>query len=312
MARHAHHRHGLGDDGLLIIGIRHTAWASTVLTAAKLGLLATLILAGLLAPGATQVSFGAPPAPGDFAATVTILLFAFFGFESAAASAGETEEPQRNMPFAILTSVALVTLLYVLVQYVAIIGVPGLAVSPRPLADLATGTLGSAGGVAVTLGALVMMLGTMLAVLLGASRYLMAMGEQHQLPHAVSDLHPRLRTPVVAIAISAVAVTTASLLSTFAAAITITVATRVFGYLVVCLAVPVLRRSSAPAPAFRLPFGTAIAATSAVVSASLLATATLTEFTATLVLAVLGSITWVAYDRTRNRLRRDPVPAASA
>ena len=125
-------------------------------------------------------------------------------------------------------------------------------------------------------------------------------------------VHPRLRTPVVAIAISAVAVTTASLLSTFAAAITITVATRVFGYLVVCLAVPVLRRSSAPAPAFRLPFGTAIAAPSAVVSASLLATATLTEFTATLVLAVLGWITWVAYDRTRNRLRRDPVPAASA
>ncbi len=216
------------------------------------------------------------------------------------------------MPFAILTSVALVTLLYVLVQYVAIIGVPGLAVSPRPLADLATGTLGSAGGVAVTLGALVMMLGTMLAVLLGASRYLMAMGEQHQLPHAVSDLHPRLRTPVVAIAISAVAVTTASLLSTFAAAITITVATRVFGYLVVCLAVPVLRRSSAAAPAFRLPFGTAIAATSAVVSAALLTTATLTEFTATLVVAVLGWITWRAYDRTRNRLRRDPVPAASA
>ena len=208
---------------VLIVGIRHTAWASTVLTAAKLGLLAALVLAGLLAPGATQVSFGAPPAPGDFAATVTILLFAFFGFESAAASAGETEEPQRNMPFAILTSVALVTLLYMLVQYVAIVGVPGLAVSPRPLADLATGTLqrGRCGRHA------------------GRPRddarhdagraarrqpVPMAMGAAPVAARGLGSA-PGLRTPVVAIAISAVAVTTASLLSTFAAAITITVAT---------------------------------------------------------------------------------------
>jgi basic amino acid/polyamine antiporter, APA family len=290
-----------GLTAVLIAGIRHTAWASTLLTGGKLALLATLIIAGLLAYGTPPVDFGSPPTLDAFSATVAILLFAFFGFESAAVTAGETAEPQRNMPFAIVATVGIVTACYVLVQYVAVAGVPGLATSTRPLADLALQVLGPSGSVIIAAGAIVMMGGTMLGVLLGASRTLMAMSEQHQLPHAIADLHQRLRTPVVAIAISAVAVLTASLLSTFAAAITITVATRLFGYFVVCLAVPVLRRTSADPPLFRLPFGSAIAAASAALSAALLTTATLTEFAATLVIAVVGWTTWLAYERTRKR-----------
>ena len=295
---------------VLIAGIHHTAWTSTLLTWAKLGLLGTLVVVGLLAQDTTSLAFGPPPALGDFSATVAILLFAFFGFESAAVTAGETAEPQRNMPFAILTSVAVVTVCYVLVQYVCIVGLPQLGASTRPVADLATQFLGQRGGAVVAAAAIVMMLGTMLVVLLGASRMLMAMAEQHQLPRAVADVHPRLRTPVLAIAISAGAAAIVSLFSTFAAAITISVATRVFGYLVVCVAVPVLRRSSAAPARFPLPFGTAIAATSAVVCAWLLTTATLAEFAATLLVATLGWTAWLAYGRARKRWTRVPVPTS--
>lgn len=296
---------------VLISGIRHTAWASTLLTAAKLALLATLIAAGLIVHGTPSVALGPPPPLDAFSATVAILLFAFAGFENAAITAGETAEPHRNMPFAILTSVAVVTVCYVLVQYVAIAGVPGLATSPRPLADLATQLVGPWAGAAVASGALMIMAGTMLGVLLAASRMLMAMGEQHQLPSAVADLHPRLRTPVIAIVISAAAVLIASLLSSFAAAIAITVVTRVFGYVVVCLAVPALRRTSAVFPAFRLPFGTSIAAVSALVSVSLITTATLTEVVAALIIGVLGWTTWRAYERTKRRAVGPTIPRYS-
>ena len=238
-------------------------------------MLVTLVVAALLVHGTTQVAFGAPPALHAFSATVAILLFAFFGFETAAIAAGETADPQRNMPFAILASVAIVTLCYVLVQYAAIAGVPGLATSTRPVADLATHLFGPWGGAAVAAGAVVMMMGTMLGVLLGASRMLMAMGEQHQLPGALAGLHPRLRTPVFAIAISSGAVLAASWLSTFTAAVTIAVATRLFTYVVVCLAVPALRRTSAVHSRFRMPFGMTIALASALLSASLFATTTL-------------------------------------
>ena len=287
---------------VLIAGIRHTAWASTLLTAGKLALLAVVIAAGLLVHGTPPLEFGSLPALDAFSATVAILLFAFFGFESAAVTAGETSHPERNMPFAIVASVGIVTLFYVLVQYVAIAGVPGLATSARPLADLAMQILGPSASVAIAAGAIMMMIGTMLGVLLGASRTLMAMSEQQQLPRAVADLHPRLRTPVTAILISAAAVLTASLLSTFAAAITITVATRLFGYLLVCLAVPVLRRrTSVEPPRFRVPFGTAVAGGSALLSGVLLTTATLAEFAMTLAIAVLGWAMWRAYERTRKR-----------
>jgi amino acid transporter len=298
----------LGLTGVLIAGIRQTAWASTLLTAGKLALLALVVVIGLLVHGTPRLEFGPPPALDAFSATIAIVLFAFFGFECVAITAGETPYPERNVPFAIVTSVGIVTLVYVLVQYVSIAGVPGLAASTRPLADLAMQILGPAGSVAVAAGAIVMMLGTMLGVLLGASRTLMAMSEQDQLPHAIGGLHPRLRTPVTATVISAVAVLTASLLSTFTAAITLTVATRLLGYIAVCLAVPALRRTSVERAAFRLPFGTPIAVASGVLSATLLATATLTEFTMTLLVALLAWTAWRAYERTK---KRDQVTTSS-
>jgi amino acid transporter len=300
----------LGLTVVLIAGIRQTAWASTLLTTGKLALLASLVVAGLLVHGTPPLDFGPLPALDAFLGAVAILLFAFFGFECVAITAGETPQPERNVPFAIVTTVAIVTLFYVLVQYVSIAGVPGLATSTRPLADLAMQILGPAGSVAIAAGAIVMMVGTMLGVLLSASRTLMAMSEQDQLPRAVAGLHPRMRTPVIAIVISAVAVLVSSLLSTFAAAIAMTVATRLLGYVAVCLALPVLRRTSADAPAFRVPFGGTVAVASALLSASLLATATLTEFATTLVLAGVAWVAWRAYDRTRNRTAG--VPASTS
>jgi basic amino acid/polyamine antiporter, APA family len=286
---------------VLIAGIRQTAWTSTLLTGGKLALLAFLVAAGLLVHGLPPVEFGPPPAANAFVATVAILLFAFFGFESAAVTAGETAEPERDMPFAIVASVGIGTLFYVLVQYVAITGVPGLATSTRPLADLALQVLGRSGSSVIAAGAIVMMVGTMLGTMLAASRTLMAMSEQHQLPRAVADLHSRLRTPVLAIVVSAAVVLAASLLSTFTAAITITVATRLFGYIAVCVAVPVLRRTRLEQPRFRLPAGTSIAAASALLTASLLTTTTLTEFAVTAAVALLGWTAWRAYERTKRR-----------
>ena len=291
----------LGLTVVLIAGIRQTAWASTLLTGGKLALLALLAAAGLFVYGTPALDFGPPPRLDAFSATVAVLMFAFFGFESAAVPAGETAQPERDVPFAIVASVAIVTALYVLMQFVSIVGVPGLATSTRPLADLAMQILGPSGSVAIAAGAIVMMVGTMLAVLLAASRTLMAMSEQHQLPHAVAGLHPRLRTPVMAIMISAAAVLTASLLSTFTAAIAIAVATRLVGYLLVCLAVPRLRRTSVEPAGFRLRFGTPVAIASALLTASLLTTATLKEFVITLVVAVLGWTMWRSYERTRKR-----------
>jgi amino acid transporter len=301
--------------GLTIVqvtGIRQTAWTSTLLTSAKLALLAAFIVAALVVDEGAAWPMVPPPSPGDFAAAVALMLFAFFGFENGTITTGETADPQRRIPFAILTSIGIVTACYMLVQYVSIVGLPGLAQSQRPVADLAARLSGPTAGSLVAAGAIVMMLGTMFVVLLGASRMLMSMAEQHQLPAALARLHPRFRTPIASILISMTAALAAAIFSTFTSAVVITVAMRVLTYVVICLALPVLRRRSGePAALFRVPLGTTVAVLSAVVSATLIATSTRAEMVTTVVLAALGWAVWLRVNRQGAAVQRIAAPRLS-
>lgn len=293
---------------LLLTGIRTTAWVSTTLTIAKIVFLALFVIGALLYAGTPMVTPGPAMSLTGGAATVSVLLFAFFGFENGSISTGETTEPQRNVPFAILTSIALVTVLYVLVQYACMLTLPGLGESRRPVADAAVLILGSSGGQVVAAGAIILMLGTLLSQLIGTTRTLMAMGEQGQLPSLFARLHEVRRIPSLAILITAGAALAATLLSTFASAIAITVATRVSIYVIVCLALPVLRRRHGDAAPFRLRYGSAIALMSAALSCSLIATASRRDIAVTVVMALLGWFVWrLARQQWHNESCRRPV-----
>ena len=285
---------------VLVLGIRPTAWASSLLTLTKLSLIAGFVVVGLLAVPLPAVSGPLPPMT-DVSAAVAILLFAFFGFENGTFATGETVNPQRNMPVAILTSVGIAALLYLLVQLVCIAAVPDLATSTRPVADAVTQLLGARAASVVSLGAIVMMVGTMLAVLVGATRLLLAMAEQGQVTARFARLHPRFRTPVLAIAVMVAAAFVASLFATFVTAAAITVTARVLTYIVVCLALPVLRRahSRSPAPRFHLRGGVAIALASAAVSAWLITTTGPTELAITAAVAAAGWMVWRLPVRSR-------------
>jgi amino acid transporter len=277
---------------LLLAGIRQTAWVSTSLTAGKITFLVGFAIVACLLADTWTVTPGRSPSFTSVATTVSLLLFAFFGFENGSIAAGETANPQRSVPFAILTSVALVTALYVLVQYACMVTLPGLSESRRPVADAAIVIFGSSGGLIVAGGAIVLMLGTLLSQMIGTTRTLMAMGEQEQLPSFVASLHRVRRVPVSATLITSGAALAATLLSTFTSALTITVITRVLMYAIVCLALPVLRRRQHVLPAFRLKSGTTIALVSAALSVSLIVTAATRDIAATAVMAALGWSVW--------------------
>jgi amino acid transporter len=277
---------------LLLAGIRQTAWVSTSLTAGKIAFLAAFAIAAYLMADTWIVTAGRPPSLTSFATTVSVMLFAFFGFENGSIAAGETDDPQRNVPFAILTSIALAAALYVLVQYACMLTLPGLSESRRPVADAAVVIFGSSGGSGVAAGAIVLMLGTLLSQMIGTTRTLMAMGEQEQLPSFIATLHRGRRVPVFATLVTAGAALAATVFSTFTTALTITVVTRVLTYSIVCLALPVLRRRQHVAPAFRLGSGPAIALMSAALSVWLIVTAASPDIAATAAVAGLGWIVW--------------------
>jgi len=287
-----------GITALLLRGIRQTAWVSTSLTLGKLALLVGFAIIGLLVTDAPALTAGPPPSFVSFAATVSVLLFAFFGFEAGSIATGETADPQRNVPFAICASIVTVTALYVLIQYACMVMLPDLGASRRPLADAAALIVGTSAGRIVAGGAVVVMLGTMLVLMIGNTRTLMAMSEQGQLPSFIANLHPGRRVPVTATLICSGAALAATLLSTFASAITIAVTTRVVTYAIVCLALPMLRRHRASKPAFQVTAGTVIALISAALSLSLVATAGMRDVVATVAVAASG---WIVWRSTRQR-----------
>ena len=88
------------------------------------------------------------------------MLFAYAGFENTAAAAGEFKNPRRDVPFALIVEIGIVTVFYVAVQWVALGTVPDLGASETPLADGARIFLGHWGGWLLTAGAVVSILGT--------------------------------------------------------------------------------------------------------------------------------------------------------
>src|SRR5574341_1023568 len=109
-----------------VIGVRDAALFSDVFSIGKLIPIVLFIVAGLFFLNPQNFSTTTPPALSDFSQSVLLLIYAFTGFEMALIPAGEARDPQRNAPFALLTSLAVVATVYILSQVVCIGTLPEL------------------------------------------------------------------------------------------------------------------------------------------------------------------------------------------
>lgn len=281
--------HGMGRIGTVTVvtvglafvlgrGLRGTVWLSTALSAGKVLLLVLFILAGAFFFDSSRIHWTPTAQVHDIGSAVLLSIFAFFGFEAGSIAGGELSDPERDMPVAIAVSVGVTTALYLLIQLVCIGTLSSLATSTRPVADAATAMLGKVGGVGASFGAVPLLLGVLLTILIASSRVLFAMGEQTQMPIVVSFVHPHRRTPLVAIIIMSAAAWVATIASSFTTAVTISVGTRVLTYIVICASLPILRRrADVSAAHFRLPAGDFIAGFAILSSILLLAATQLRE-----------------------------------
>lgn len=294
--------HGMGrvitvtvvTGGLALVlgrGLRETVWLSTALGAGKVLLLILFIAAGAFFFDSSRILWTPAPQAQDIGSAILLSIFAFFGFEAGSVAGGELSDPKRDMPVAIAVSVAVTTGLYLLIQLVCIGTLGSLATSTRPVADAATAMLGKWGGAVVAVGAVPLLLGVLITILIASSRTLFAMGERSQMPSAVSFVHPLRRTPLVAIIIMSTAAWVATIASSFTTAITIAVGTRVLTYIVICGSVPILRRrGDVSAASFQLPAGDFIAGFAILGSIALLAATQLREGVAILALVGVGLV----------------------
>ena len=258
-----------------LVGVRNAAIVSDVFSVAKLLPLVLFIAVGLFFIHPGSYSLAATPSFGDFSVSVLLLVYAFSGFEMATIPSGEARDPRRDMPLALLTSIAVVAVFYFLIQVVAIGTLPELASSTRPLADAGGRFLGPMGGALISAGALVSIVGNLNVILLVGSRLPFAMAERHELPAFIAATHRRFHTPHIAILITAAASLVLTLSGTFVYAATISVIARLLSYSATCAALPVLRRRSDARPAlFRAPAGVAVSVASLLLAVWLLSYST--------------------------------------
>src|SRR5262249_61402176 len=118
-----------------LVGVRQAASVSNIFVIGKLIPLLLFVSAGIFFVKLANFSVVPGTSFKSFSQAVMLSVFTFSGFEYAGIVSGETREPGRNLPFALLSAVAFTALLFILIQFVCIGTLPGLGNSQRPLAD---------------------------------------------------------------------------------------------------------------------------------------------------------------------------------
>jgi APA family basic amino acid/polyamine antiporter len=184
------------------IGIKESAWANTIfalITAA--GLVLIIFLGFIIEPVESVDYFEAPNGVTGIILAFVLIFFAFIGFEDMANVAEEVKRPKKTIPRAIILSVVITGVIYILVSLsvVRILNWEELAVSSAPLADVAHSVLGINGSITLSLIALFATASTVLITLVAGARILYGMAKSNSLPQIFARIHPKTKTPWIAV-----------------------------------------------------------------------------------------------------------------
>jgi APA family basic amino acid/polyamine antiporter len=238
-------------------GVKAGKNVSNFFTSVKVSFLLFFVLAGLLAwswKPEIRVPFSVPAISiKSWFEAILLLVYGYGGFEGALFVGGETKNPKRDTPIALLTALAMVCLIYTGVQFVTVATLPDAASSARPVADAAQRFLGSGGATAIALAALISAYGYLSANLLHAPRVTFALAEQGDFPAFFAAVHATFRTPYLSILIYAVLLFGFAALGNFRWNATLSAVSRLAVYGAMAVAVPVLRTRKDDKAKFPIP-----------------------------------------------------------
>jgi amino acid transporter len=286
-----------------VVGVKQGARTAVALVIAKTVPLVLFVVIGIFFVEWSRVTAMEAPPAGTLGEAALLLLFAYAGFENTPAAAGEYRNPQRDVPFAMLTMITIVTLIYTGVQTVALGTLPGVAGSPSPVAEAAATFMGSGGALLMTLGAVISIGGNVSNTILVGPRYLFALAIDGYGPRALARVHPRYRTPAVAIITLSAFALVLALTGSFVQLAMLSIIARLTTYIGTAAALPLLRRRFGPSPgAIRLPGGPTIPMLALLLSLAFLASAEWQNLVAGVLALAVGAVIY--------RFRRQPVDRA--
>ncbi len=293
--------------GLAVVNIRGTARGSQVsgiATVAKIVPLIAFVALGLSHVRAENLALGSLPPLSRLGESGLLLMFAFFGMESALQVSGEVRDGARAVPRAIALAVTGVGVLYIAVQLVAQ-GILGSALAApetakAPLAAAAVQIAGPTGSTLILIAMIISTFGFMTATMLSTPRTLFALAVDGYLPQSLRAVHRAYHTPHVAIAIQGVIVCAIAITGTYVKLAIMADVAILLVYLACCVAVWRLRHlevGAADQP-FVMPGGRVVPWLAAGLIVALLARATTQAWLLTGGVMAAASVAFLARRRS--------------
>jgi len=190
------------------IGIRESAWTNTIFTLIEAFGLILIIVIGFTFSNPEPVSY--LESPSGFTGIViafVLIFFAFIGFEDMANIAEEVKKPKKIIPRAIILSVLISGIIYILVSLavVRVVNWEELATSAAPMALVAERGLGSEAHILLSCIALFAITNTVLITIVAGSRMFYGMAREKVFPQILEKIHFKTKTPWIAVIVILIA-----------------------------------------------------------------------------------------------------------
>ena len=243
-----------------LLGIKQTVLFNNIFTVGKIFTLLFFVVVGIFFIKAENFNFKTPVSFDNFSASVLLMVYAFSGFSGAVATAGEMKNPQKDIPFSLISVQVFKVILYMLIQVVCIGTLSTLGQSDKPLADAASNFLPGWGGTAITIGALISFTATLNGGVLVVSRTCFGMAEKNLLPSFLGKVHSRFRTPYISLLLVCGIMLVLTLTNSLLFLLTVNALGTLVIYIISCASLIKLRKKkNISAAAFILPAGKLIA-----------------------------------------------------
>ncbi|MFJ5289252.1 amino acid permease [Streptomyces sp. NPDC088348] len=242
---------------LLVRGVRESARATAAMAVLKIGILLVFCAVAFTAFRDGHLVPFASGGVGGVTSGASIAFFSYIGFDAITTAGEEVRNPRRNIPFAIMICIGIVTVLYCAVAVAAIgaFGAPAVADRPAALSLIVNQVTGSTvGGGVIAFGAVVAIASVVLAVMYGQTRILMSMSRDGLVPAVFEKVSPKTSTPVSNTWIVATVVAVPAAFSSLDVVVNLTTIGALATMVAVNVAVVALRRSHPALPrTFRVP-----------------------------------------------------------
>jgi APA family basic amino acid/polyamine antiporter len=235
---------------VLVLGVKESARSNTIMVLLKVTIIVLFLAIGVFYVNpANYVEHGgfAPNGYHGVGQAAAVMFFAYIGFDAVSTAAEEAKNPEQDMPFGIIASLAICTVLYILVALVMTGIAPwnklGTAEPMLTALSIAggNGTILLIGRVAIAIGAVVAMTSVLLVFQLGQPRIFFSMARDGLLPPWASKVHPKYGTPHVTTILTGVVVAGFSAFMNIDEAVELTNIGTLFAFILVSLGIIVLR-----------------------------------------------------------------------